>query len=126
MCYFVVHPGARIRIGDDCGISNATLNAFASIEIEDKVKLGGGCRIYDSDFHPIDATLRLAPDAILHTVSSAVRIERAAWIGAHSIVLKGVTIGRNSIVAAGAVVTKSIPPNEIWGGNPARPIRQIE
>lgn len=52
-------------------------------------------------------------------------IEENAFIGAHSILLKGVRIGRNSIIGAGSVVTKSVPPNQIWGGNPAKYIRDI-
>ena len=58
-------------------------------------------------------------------VKSPVIIEDNVFIGARSIILKGVTIGRNSIVGAGSVVTKSIPSNQIWGGNPAKFIRNI-
>lgn len=46
-------------------------------------------------------------------------------IGAHSIILKGVTIGNNAVVAAGSVVSRSIPANELWGGNPAKFIKKI-
>jgi acetyltransferase-like isoleucine patch superfamily enzyme len=125
MCYFVTRHGGRIRIGDDCGISNSTLHAFVAIELEDHVNIGGGCAIYDSDFHPLDASVRRRPGELDYTVSRPVRIESGAWIGGHSIILKGVTIGRNSIVAAGSVVTRSIPADEIWGGNPARRIRKL-
>jgi acetyltransferase-like isoleucine patch superfamily enzyme len=54
-----------------------------------------------------------------------VRIEDGAFIGTNAIICKGVTIGKESIVAAGAVVVKSIPPGEIWGGNPAKFIRKL-
>lgn len=57
--------------------------------------------------------------------SAPVIIEDNAFIGARSIILKGVTIGANSIIGAGSVVTKSIPANEIWAGNPAKFIRKI-
>ena len=103
-CWIVVRPGARVRIGDRCGISNSTIYAFVGIELGEEVSIGGGCRIYDSDFHPLAAALRLRP---------------------HCTVLKGVTIGSEAIIAAGAVVTRSVPPGEIWGGNPARPIRAL-
>ena len=53
-------------------------------------------------------------------------IEHDAFIGAGSIILSGVTIGANSVVAAGSVVSRSIPANEIWGGNPARFIKKVE
>lgn len=54
------------------------------------------------------------------------RIKRNAWIGASAIILPGVTVGENAIVAAGAVVTKDVPDNMIVGGNPAREIRKIK
>jgi len=53
-------------------------------------------------------------------------IQEGAFVGASSIILKGVTIGKHSIVAAGSVVSKSIPAGEIWGGNPAKFIRKTE
>lgn len=124
-CWIVVRPGARVRIGNGCGISNATLHAFTDIELEDDVRIGGGCKIYDSDFHPLSIELRSGSDALEHTASRAVRIGRGAWVGGHSLVLKGVTIGEGSIVAAGSVVTRSIPPHEIWGGNPAHLLRKM-
>ena len=58
-------------------------------------------------------------------VSKQIRIARGAFIGAHTIILKGVHIGAQSIIGAGAVVTKSVPEGEIWAGNPARFIRKI-
>jgi acetyltransferase-like isoleucine patch superfamily enzyme len=53
-----------------------------------------------------------------------VHIKKGAFVGAHCLILKGVTIGENSIVGAGSVVTKDIPDHEIWGGNPARLLRK--
>jgi len=58
--------------------------------------------------------------------SAPIVIEDGAFVGGSSLIMKGVTIGRHSIVAAGSVVTKDIPPNEIWGGNPAKFIRKLE
>jgi acetyltransferase-like isoleucine patch superfamily enzyme len=55
-----------------------------------------------------------------------VRIEDGAFIGTNAIILKGVTVGAESVIAAGAVVAKSIPPGEIWGGNPARFIKKLK
>ena len=80
--------------------------------------------MYTSDFHSLDSNIRASKEDIKHRKSSPVVIEDNAFIGARCIILKGVTIGKNAIVGAGSVVTKSIPANEIWAGNPARPIRK--
>ena len=61
----------------------------------------------------------------MHKKCAPVVIEDNVFIGARCIILKGVTIGENSVVGAGSVVTKSIPANEIWAGNPAKFIRKI-
>lgn len=112
----------KIRIGNDCGISNATIFATDSITIGNHVKLGGGTKIYDTDFHWLDLEKRLNEDG---GASKPITIEDGAFVGAHSIILKGVTIGKASIIGAGSVVTKSVPAGEIWGGNPAKFIRSI-
>ena len=88
--------------------------------------IGGGVCIYDTDFHPLSSVDRLKDNAE-KIASGAVNIEENAFIGANCTVLKGVTIGKNSIIGACSVVTKNIPPNEIWAGNPAKFIKlQIE
>lgn len=61
-----------------------------------------------------------------HTESKNITIKRGAWLGANVILLSGVTIGENSVVGAGSVVTKDVPPRCIVGGNPARIIRNLE
>lgn len=88
------------------------------------LKLGGTC-VYDTDFHSLDPLIRASSDDTKHRVEKPVLIKSNAFIGAHSIILKGVTIGENSIIGAGSVVTKSVPDNQIWAGNPARFIREI-
>lgn len=115
-------PNAVIEIGDRTGISNAMIAAYEKVSIGKDVSLGAGCKIMDTDFHPLDLQERLANVNIPH---KPVRIEDGAFIGTNAIICKGVTIGKESIVAAGAVVVKSIPDGEIWGGNPAKFIRKL-
>lgn len=113
----------KIQIGDGCGISNATLFACDAITLGKQILVGGGTKIYDTDFHWLDFEKRMNE---LGGATSPVTIKDGAFIGAHCIILKGVTIGERSIVGAGSVVTNSIPDGEIWAGNPAKFIRRIE
>lgn len=114
-----------IRIGNNVGISNSTLISQNSILVEDDVCIGGSCKIYDTDFHSIDYVKRMMkPDIDIRT--APIRIKKGAFIGAHCIILKGVTIGEKSIIGAGSVVTKDIPNGEIWAGNPAKFIRKAD
>lgn len=86
--------------------------------------IGAGCLITDSDHHSIDWKVRcLLGDTDKKT--APIVIEDYVFIGARSIILKGVTIGEKSIVAAGSVVVKNIPSGEMWGGNPAKFIKKI-
>ena len=124
-CTFFVDRGCSITIGNNVGISQTALIAHADITIGDNVKIGGGTCIYTSDFHSLNSELRRTGEDLKHRKSAPVTIEHDAFIGARCIILKGVTIGENSIVGAGSVVTKSIPANEIWAGNPAKFIRKI-
>jgi acetyltransferase-like isoleucine patch superfamily enzyme len=89
------------------------------------VKIGGGVKIYDTDFHFPDAGIRSGNRDLPHKATAAVVVKDNAFIGAFSIILKGVTIGENSIIGAGSVVTKSVPDNQIWAGNPAKFIREV-
>jgi acetyltransferase-like isoleucine patch superfamily enzyme len=116
------YPNANIRIGNNVGISNSLLCAMSSITIGDNVRVGGGSQILDNDFHSLHLQYRLAnPDPDVQ--SKPIVIKAGAFIGCNSIILKGVTVGERSVVAAGSVVTKSIPDDEIWGGNPANFIK---
>ena len=117
-----VKPEAELQIGDRVGISNAAIVCHEKITIGDRTIIGGGTKIYDSNFHSID--YRERGDYIHEIViTKPISIGEDVFIGAHSIILKGVTIGDRSIVAAGSVVTKDIPADEVWGGNPAKRIR---
>ena len=115
----------QIRIGNGVGISNSAVVSANSITIEDDVFIGGSCAIYDTDFHSSEYDQRIN-QGDKNIKSAPVIIKRGAFIGSKCIILKGVTIGLESIVGAGSVVTKDIPDGEIWAGNPARFIKKAE
>lgn len=116
---FFVGKKGSIKIGNNVGISASSITSFDSVMIEDNVLIGSGCCIFDTDFHPLDYDLRLLDNQEAYIKTAPVLIKEGAFLGARSIVLKGVTIGCHSIVGAGSVVTRDIPDNEIWAGNPA-------
>lgn len=121
----VINAGGRgsvIRIGDDVGASGCTISAALSVVIGNGVLLGSGCLITDSDAHPVDALERARGGA---PMGKPVVIEDNVFIGARAIVLKGVRIGRNSVVGAGAVVAKDVPANAVVAGNPARVVKMM-
>jgi acetyltransferase-like isoleucine patch superfamily enzyme len=119
----IVSDTGRISIGENVGISNSYFYSKSSIHIGSNVMIGSGCRVYDTDFHSINLNERLLPSD--GGVSRPVVIEDGAFIGGSSIILKGVTIGQNAVIGAGSVVTKSIPNNQVWAGNPARFIKSL-
>jgi acetyltransferase-like isoleucine patch superfamily enzyme len=125
-CCFIVQRNGVLIIGDNVGISDSALVCYKSITIGNNVTIGGNVVIYDTDFHSLKKEHRrsMAID-MKNTECVPVTIENNAFIGAHSTILKGVTIGEGSIVGACSVVTKSIPKNEIWAGNPAKFIKNI-
>jgi putative colanic acid biosynthesis acetyltransferase WcaF len=113
-----VHGAAidQIRIGDHCSIAyDSFWVAGAPIVIGNHVVTGHRVEFYASDHDPDDPAFARRDAPIL--------VEDRAWIGSRAIVLKGVTIGRGAVVAAGAVVTQDVPPFTIVAGNPARPVR---
>ncbi len=114
-------PGSELIIGNDVRISGAVLCAWNRIEIGDRVVIGAGAIVYDSDFHPLevgarnrfdDSKVRFAP----------VMIEADVRIGPRAMVLKGVNVGQGAVIAAGAVVTMDVPPGAIVQGIPAQTI----
>lgn len=119
-----VGENGRIQCGNYVGISNSCLRIETELIIEDHVNIGGDCKIYDSDMHSVRYEWRMQmPDT--HVKSAPIYIRKGAWIGAHSIILKGVTIGERAVIGSGSVVTKDIPADEIWAGNPAQFVRKI-
>lgn len=118
-------PNSRIIIGDNVGISGSTICATTSVTIGNNVLIGSGCLISDTDSHPIDWEDRLY-DRNEKTRKASIVIEDNAFIGARSIILKGVTIGEGAVVGAGSVVSKDVPPYSIVCGNPARVVKTLK
>lgn len=110
-----------IRIGDHVLISpGVRISAANSIQIADSCMIASHAYITDSDWHGI-YDRSLPP-----TTRSKVVLEENVWIGDSAIVCKGVSIGKNAIIGAGAVVTSDIPANVVAAGNPARVVRKLD
>ncbi|HVJ09362.1 MAG TPA: acyltransferase [Acidisarcina sp.] len=127
--------GGEIHIGRNTFMGGSQIACASRIEVGDDVQISWGCEIIDHNSHAIGWSKRMndVKDWYLGrdkkdwsgVVTRPVKIGNKSWIGMHAIILKGVEIGEGAIVAAGAVVTKSVPPWTIAGGNPARVIREI-
>jgi hypothetical protein len=123
-----MRPNAIIQIGAGTGMSGASICAAISIRIGSKVLLGADVTIVDTDFHAMDPAVeggRRHNNDPERVAAAPVVIEDNVFVGADSIILKGVTIGENSVIGAGSVVTRSIPANVIAAGNPARVLRPL-
>lgn len=118
-----VEPGATLTIGNNVGMSSTRLWIHESARIGTNVKIGGCVLITDTDAHPMDYVARRSSNE--GTKSAPVVIEDDVWVGAHCIILKGVTIGARSIIGAGSVVTKNIPADCVAAGNPCKVIKSL-
>lgn len=126
---------AIISIGDYTTIrGNSLVGACAGISIGNHVIISNNVHIYDNNNHPTDPQKRieLCESGFYsklwnwrNSASSPIVIEDNVWIGERATILKGVTIGRGSIVACDSVVTKSVPPYCIVAGNPAKVVKQL-
>ncbi|WP_304414181.1 acyltransferase [Photobacterium atrarenae] len=114
-------------IGDNVDINwQSTIAVGEQVILEDNVRLAGRVFLAGYPGHPVDPLRRARgePDDA-HQVGS-IHLKENVWVGTGSTILQGVTIGENSIVATGSVVTKSMPANVLIGGNPARVIKPLE
>jgi acetyltransferase-like isoleucine patch superfamily enzyme len=112
---------AVLHIGVDSGFSDRTrINVTDAVTIGDHCSIGWDCDIWDTSWHRV-RFLDREPGPI----SRPVVIEDHVWIGSHTIVQRGVRIGTNSVIAAGSVVVKDVPPNSLAGGTPARVLKEI-
>lgn len=116
----------EIEIGDHSGASAVVISSRSKVTIGQHVKIGGNVRIFDHDYHSLDSTIRRTTEDKANVKIVPVVIGNDVFIGTNAMILKGVTVGDRAIVAAGAVVTKDIPADEIWGGNPACRLRAAQ
>lgn len=113
---------ALVEIGDDVRISGCSITAEQHIKIGNRVMIGSGVLIMDTDAHPLDAEARRKNSA---PKTAPILIEDDVFIGTRAIILKGVRIGQGAVVAAGAVVARDVPQGNIVGGNPAKIIGAV-
>ena len=117
---FYTAGGDEIRVGKNVFINqNCTFYDLGGLDIADDVMIGPNVSIITAG-HPLEASRRHAV-----TIGKPIAIEKGVWIAAGATILGGVTLGENSVVAAGSVVTRDVPPHTLVGGNPARVIRAI-
>lgn len=117
-----------LKIGNDSTVGYGTVISVAKeIIIGDNCSIAPHCIIMDSDDHPINPQKRLLKEGITKEEVIPVKIGNNVWIGAYATILKGVTIGDNSIIATHSVVTRDVMPNCVYAGHPARPtLRDID
>jgi acetyltransferase-like isoleucine patch superfamily enzyme len=111
-----------IKIGNGCGFSGTSIGVKESLVIGDNVLVGANSFITDFDWHSLNPLDR---DNAADVKARKVVIEDNVWIGLNCVILKGVRIGRNSIIGAGSVITRSVPADSICGGNPCQVLRSI-
>ena len=125
-CKISVSENATLTIGEYTGMTNTTIQCHERIEIGHHVNIGAGCMIMDSYFHSTNWQDRLDRKKDIENHRNApVKIGDVVFIGTRSIICKGVTIGDHAMIAAGSVVVTDIPTNEVWGGNPAKFIKEV-
>lgn len=130
-----VKPGAEVTIGHHTTTRGASIGAAEKITIGNYVIISNTVTIYDNNNHPTSEKKRQAMSESgfysplwdwTESAHAPVVIEDNVWIGQGAVILKGVTIGKGSIVAMNSVVTKSVPPHSIVAGNPARVVKTID
>lgn len=123
---FKVSQDAELRIGNRVHIGyQNTISVARSIRIGDDTMIAPNVQIYDNISHPLSPLRRLRHDSFTLDEATPVEIGKNVWIGSHAIILPGSSIGENSVVGAGSVVTRPVPANSFVAGNPARIIRSI-
>jgi acetyltransferase-like isoleucine patch superfamily enzyme len=113
---------SSIYIGNNCGFSGTVIGAKTMIYVGNNVLCGANTVITDFDWHPVDPIMR---HTTIGVKSAPIFIMENVWLGLNVVVLKGVTIGENSIIGPNSVVVKDIPANVVAAGNPCKVIKSI-
>lgn len=111
-----INDGCKIEIGNNCGFSGTSIWCFCHIKLGNDVRCGANTLIMDGDAHYDD--IRTSPP-------SPIIINDNVWLGTNVVVLKGVSIGENTVIGANSIVTHDIPSNCIAAGNPCRIIKYL-
>lgn len=118
--YFNVWPGAELILGDEVEVNDgARFDCTCSVQIGDRVRVGFGAVILDNHFHTIE-------DRLLRPAGQPVVLEDDVWVAANTMILAGVRVGEGSVVAAGSVVPRDVPPLSVVAGSPARVIEELD
>ena len=124
VCCTKISLGDRVVIRPGCMLFADPREGGGGITIADNVLLGSGVHIYVHNHRFDDPNLPIIDQGYL--ASKSVKLESGSWIGAGAVILPGVTVGKNAVVAAGSIVTRDVQPLTLVAGNPARLIRTIE
>jgi acetyltransferase-like isoleucine patch superfamily enzyme len=115
-------PKSRLKIGNNVGVSGATISCSLNIQIGNNVLIGSGALISDTDAHSVNPKHRNDPSKIQR---KPIIIEDDVFIGARSIIVKGVTVGKGAVVGIGSIVTRNVEEYSIVAGNPAKKIGDV-
>lgn len=118
-CRLSIKPGAKLKIGNNCRLNGPIIVSTNSITIGNNCRIAPDVYIMDGDFHSVE-------NRMVEGKSSSITIEDNVWVATRAMVMKGVTIGKGAVIAAGAVVTKNVEPYTLVGGVPAKFIRKIQ
>lgn len=116
-------PGAVLEAGINFRMTGGAICAAKAVIIGNNVAVGANSIIVDTDFHPLDSAQRKTRPAEGKTATVVIKDD--VFIGMNCLILKGVTVGQGSVVGAGSVVTKDVPPGVIVAGNPARILHEL-
>ena len=123
----------EVIVGDRCFVGASHFVCRSRIELADDVVVSGGVTVVDHDSHATEWSLRQydvrewlqGRKDWSHVRVAPVTIENRVWIGFGATILRGITIGTGAVVAAGAMVTRDVPPHSIVAGNPARVVKEL-
>ena len=131
-----LEPSGSLSIGERCYFGDGVLiSAAERVEIGDGTLFAHGVQLFDNNTHPVDADERerhfakilgLSKNTDYRIAKAPVTVGRRCWLGMNAIVFRGVTIGDDTVVAGGSVVTADLPSGVIASGNPARPVRNLK